>query len=177
MRALASLLTLPLLISLHLLFLSLPITAQYTTCIQQGYNLTSLTGADLYFSGTGKAAGVAGTVYSWAIRPCGTVTTAGYCAGEFCQAGTIVSNSNASAVGNGPLWAQVTTNGQQGVAQLLQDGDPCSAITADREGTIEYLCNPTAIPPYISSVLETSTSDSTASAAPHHTARVRPRHP
>ena len=155
MRFLASSLSLTFLSSLLLLLLS-PISAQYTTCIQQGYNLTSLTGSDLFYTGTGNAAGT-GSVYNWAIRPCGVVTTTGYCNGEFCQGGTIVSNSNFSAVGNGPIWAQVNTNGQQGIAQLLQDGDVCSVITADREGTIQYLCNPSATPPYISSILELST--------------------
>ena len=145
------------------------------SCVQQGYDLSSLSTTDLFYSGTGNTAGT-GTVWNWAIRPCGVVSTAGYCAGgEFCQGTFVVSAANVSAtgVGNGPLWAQVNTNGQQGVAQLLQDGSPCSAINADREGTIEFLCNPTALVPYISSVLETSTSDS---AAPHHIARVRPWH-
>ena len=147
----------PHLVAIFLLALASSTSAQTTTvCVQQGYTLTSITGSDLLYTGTGNAAGT-GTVYQWAIRPCGAVTSLGYCLGEFCQGTTTVSNTNTSAVGNGAIWAQVNTNGQQGVAQLIQDGDSCGVINADREGTIQFLCNQTATTPFISSILETTT--------------------
>ena len=134
----------------------------FTSCINAGYNLTSLTGSDLFFTGTGNAAGT-GTVYNWAIRPCGVVTTPSFCTsqpGEFCQGSTTVSAMNVSAagVGSGAIWGQIALNGQYGVAQFLQDGTSCGGTGGtDREGTIVYLCNPTALTPYISSLLEITT--------------------
>ena len=130
-------------------------------CGGAGYDLSALTGADLLFNGTGKAAGVSGTLYKWAIRPCGVVTTPGFCAGgEFCQEGTTVSTMNLTGAGvpaSSQVWGQIQLNGQYGVAQFLQDGTDCGGTVGDREGTIIYLCNSTATTPYISSILELAT--------------------
>ena len=136
--------------------------AQTTSCVNAGYDLTSITGQDLFINGTGKAAGVSDTLYQWAVRPCGYVSTPVFCtdmAGEFCQGGTTVSTMNVSGtgVGSGAIWGQIQLNGQYGVAQFLQDGTSCGSDVGDREGTIVYLCNATATTPYISSLLELST--------------------
>jgi len=139
------------------LLLSLVCTSSaqtYTSCFAQGYDLTLLTGSDLFHS-SGE--------YGWAIRPCGVVTTPGYCTdfpGQFCQGTTTISAVNISAnvvspVQSGARWAQVQTNGQYGVAQLVQDGRSCGAF--NRGGSIQYLCNPSATTPYISSITETTT--------------------
>jgi len=134
--------------------------AQTTSCVNAGYDLTSITGSDLFiYNATGNTQGT-GTQYNWAIRPCGTVTTPGYCTsqpGEFCQGGTTVSSMNVSGSGvlSGAIWGQIQLNGQNGVAQFLQDCTNCGTV-GDREGTIVYLCNSTATTPFISSLLELS---------------------
>ena len=121
-----------------------------TSCQYAGYDLTSISGQDILFTSA---------PYAWAIRPCGVVTTPGYCNGEFCQSNTVISNNNFTArgVNVGPLWAQIQLNGQNGVAQYLQDGDACGDPNGDREGTIVYLCNQTATTPFIQSIQELTT--------------------
>ena len=133
--------------------------AKKTKCQHQGYDLTSITGNDLYYDN--------GTVI-WAIRPCGVVADPSFCAdslfeggGEFCEGFTTISISNVSSAlflptSREALWAQFAYEGQVGVTQFLQDGTFCNAIQADREGTIEYVCNTTATTPFISNVTEDS---------------------
>ena len=127
-------------------------TAQLTQCFYQGYNLTALTGSDLYYDDGADV---------WAIHPCGVVTNSSFCTdtpggGEFCQGNITLSTMNVSAAvyppNRGALWAQLEINGQYGVTQFLQDGTYCNAIQADREGTIIYVCNATATTPYISNI-------------------------
>ena len=69
-------------------------SAQYYTCVNAGYDLTSITNRDLFYTGTGGG----NTAYPWAIRPCGVVSTPGYCStgfpGEFCQGTTTISTIN-----------------------------------------------------------------------------------
>ena len=158
---------------LLLLALSLVCGTWAQPCVQQGYNLTSLMGADLLYSG----AAADGNVYAWAIRPCGAVASAGFCTaqpGEFCQGAVTVSSMNLTdasgiTVGNGAQWAAVTTGGQSGVAQLLQDGTACQNVlvdgvyvTFDRAGTIQYLCNASATTAFISSIVESPACHFTA---------------
>ena len=123
-------------------------------CIHAGYDLSSLTGSDLLYTAKANPYG-AGPTYSWAIRPCGAVTTAGFCLdqpGEFCQGNVTVSvASNQSTA----LWGQTSVLGQVGVAQYLEDGTVCPSgvyPSQYRQGTIVYLCNATATTPFISSV-------------------------
>ena len=133
---------------------SRPPSGALTECYFQGYNLTALTGADLYFPGNGL---------TWAIHPCGVVTDPSLCSdtpggGEFCQGAITVSIMNVSNAvdppNRGALWAQLEIDGEFGVTQFLQDGTYCGDILADREGTIVYVCNATATTPFISSVAE-----------------------
>ena len=80
-------------LALSLLALLGSASAQLTTCVNAGYDLTSITGKDLYYTGTGGG----NTAYPWAIRPCGLVNTTGFCTslpGQFCQATTTVSTLN-----------------------------------------------------------------------------------
>ena len=145
--------------------LSSSAAAAQVTCGALGYDLSSLAGTDLSYTGMNG-----GTTYTYWIRPCGIVNQTGYCLdqpGQFCQGNSTISTWNYTSVssihnsiggiGNGPLWAQVTTNGQSGVAQMLQDGSMCDTITADNQGTIEFLCNATATTAFISSIIETTT--------------------
>ena len=128
-----------------------------TVCYYQGYNLTALTGSDLFYT---DASGV-----NYAIHPCGVVVDLAYCTdtpagGQFCQQSTTLSIVDTSAAvfppNRGALWAQLELDGQFGVAQFLQDGSYCGDIEADREGTIVYVCNATATAAFISNVTELS---------------------
>ena len=123
-----------------------------TECYQQGYNLTALTGEDLYYDGDNV---------TYAIRPCGVVSNTSFCSdsfngGEFCEGSTTISISNVTLARFDPLveaiWAQQEYDGEFGVTQFLQDGTYCPDLNVDREGTILYLCNATAVTPSISSV-------------------------
>ena len=132
-------------------------------CVQQGYNLTSLTGQDLFYTGAG---------YTWAIRPCGVVSSTGFCTqqpGEFCQGASTISSVNSTAYGvpsSDVLWGQVQIGGQYGVAQALQDGTECYLTSTTpigfRAGYIAYVCNATATTAFISSIVEVSTCHYTA---------------
>ena len=158
-----------LVLALVLVLLSAALSgAQTTSCGAGPFDLSSLTGSDLILD----QSAVQGQV--WAVRPCGAVTTAGLCSttdapASFCQTGTVVAVYNASAVGNAnsdyaslgvdnePIWTLVTRNGQHGVAQIIADGNPCGNGFGSRQGTVEYLCNPTATTAYMSEVYETAT--------------------
>jgi len=150
------------------LLVSTSAVAQPAYCGVGPYNLTALqNGPDLIFD----QSGVNGN--KWALHPCGTVSTAGYCSSatspaSFCQGGNVVSRFNASAVGdvnqdyagfgvggNEPYWTLVTRGNQYGVAQIMADGASCNGIGA-RQGVMEFVCNPAATTAYISQVLETS---------------------
>ena len=135
-----------------------PVTA---SCVYGPYNLTSLSQYTFQLNSN----------YQWAVRPCGVIADVGYCAGQFCQGGTTIAYYNVSASGapvndygstgtdNYPTWAEVTVNGQQGVANIIQDGTSCGGTSVgSRQGAIYYLCNPNATQAYLSSVTETSPS-------------------
>ena len=110
----------------------------------------------------------------WAVHPCGNVSTATSCTGTFCQDTVTVAHWNSSAVGNSasdyasynvdnePIWAIITRGLQVGVAQIIQDGDSCYNGIGDRQGMIEYMCNPNATTAYISAAWETITCHYTA---------------
>ena len=131
--------------------LSLPTTS--TSCQYGPYNLNSISGTDLIWYGNG---------YWWAIRPCGTVSTTGFCAGQFCQGGTTISLWNGTAVANYaatgadnvPIWASVSYGNANGVAQIIQDGTSCGGNVGDRQGAIYFICNQTATTPFIQTVFE-----------------------
>ena len=122
-------------------------------CTYGPYNLNSISGTDLLWYGNGNW---------WAIRPCGTVQTTGFCAGEFCQGTTVVSVYNGSALANyastgtdnTPIWASVTFGNQSGVAQIIQDGTSCGGNVGSRQGAIYFVCNSSATTPFISTVFE-----------------------
>ena len=136
------------------------------TCQFGSFDLSSITALDLLWNGNG---------YWWAIRPCGTVQTTGFCAGQFCQGlttvslwnGTALANYAATGTDNTPIWAYVTVNSQLGVAQILQDGTTCGGNTGSRQGVIYFLCNSAATTPYISNVTEAT------NAACHYTATIQ----
>ena len=134
-----------------------PANGVLTACEFQGYNLTALTGYDLYYTD--------GNGTQWAARPCGVVSNVSYCSdtpsgGELCESSTTISMYDVSSAldspGRAAIWAQLELDGQYGVAQFLQDGTYCADIDADREGTIVYVCNAIAATPFISSVVELS---------------------
>ena len=139
--------------------LALPTTTQ--SCTYGPFNLTSITGTDLIWYGNG---------YWWAIRPCGTVQTTGFCAGQFCQGATVVSLWNGTALANyastgtdnTPIWASVTYGGQSGVAQIIQDGTSCGGNVGSRQGAIYFICNASASTPFISTVFEGASCHYTA---------------
>ena len=136
-----------------------PTTAQLTECYHEGYNLTALTGADLFYTSNHTV---------WAIHPCGVVVDPWFCldtffggaVGEWCRGNTTISIANPSdtfffpPIDRDALWAQVDVDGQYGVAKFIQDGSYCLDIAADRAASIVYLCNATATTPYISSITQ-----------------------
>ena len=152
-------------ISTVAVLLSSTFTSAQTQCGIGPFNLTALTTTDLLLDNTAQG----GAAY--AIRPCGAVTTAGYCAGgstpfSFCRGTTGISYYNTSAVGNtnsdyaayntdnSAYWGYVTRDGQSGVAQFIQDGSDCG--NGDWAGTIEFICDPTATTARLSDVFETT---------------------
>ena len=113
------------------------------------------------------------------IRPCGTIVDIGLCPAQFCQGLIPVSYYNASwtpadeqaSTGSNSLaiWSTVFHGGQQGVAQIIQDGAPCNLKYGDydyyedaRQGAIYFLCNETATEPFLQSVTEGPTCHYTA---------------
>ena len=133
-----------------------PLIAPPTTstgCNFGPYNLNSISGKDIITYTNG---------YWWAIRPCGVVQTTGFCAGQFCQGLTTASFWNGSALANYastgtdnvPIWASVTFGNQSGVAQIAQDGASCGGNVGSRQGSIYFLCNPSATTPFISYITE-----------------------
>ena len=86
-------------LSLALLLVGSATAQQTTACSYQGYDLSGLTGEDLFY--------IAPSGFSYAIRPCGVVANSSFCVdtsggGEFCQGATTVSVMNVSAAVNPP---------------------------------------------------------------------------
>ena len=131
------------------------------SCQFGSFDLSTLTGQDLLWYGNG---------YWWAIRPCGTVQSTGFCAGQFCQGlntvslwnGTALANYASTGTDNVPLWAYTTYNNSYGIAQIIQDGTSCGGNVGARQGTILFVCNPSASTPYIATVSETVICQQTA---------------
>ena len=141
-----------------LLLIVSSVAAQLTTCVNQGYDITTITGADLYY--TAQTVALNGGSFTYAIRPCGIVANTSFCtdltirAGEFCQGAITISAINLTAVRTPPLrgaiWAQVQVNGQRGVAQFLQDGMDTCALARSASHALWYS---TAVSPSTNSCL------------------------